>query len=403
MRYVLRNIKNLAKNEKFIFAVMLICIFASAWIMTFSYGLYQNYFSMRNETEMEGKELAPQLISGATLTKSDLVRYLDAVSDDTLNAMDLIYSSADGIPNDNGNHWGSLPFRFVVNDGIYKTSSYVVDIWENQGQIRSGRYLSDEEEATGANAAIVNESMMEALDMLEEAEKNGTDPTVNNIYEFIEDTSATRDELTVFGKRYKIVGTFNSFGMVIVPFLSMSDDTELLELHFTFKNNITNLQYSELQETADKVIPGVLKFPEMDLPDEESVYLYNNIMLISALIAALTIINFAFLYSFIFQKRRRQLAVMRICGCTGFRALWIYLTECIIICIPTFLMGFAAYIPFMHGVLSKLFIYMEASYSPMIYIAIFAIYAVVLFIIMGGMLLRQIKRETVQAWKGGGN
>lgn len=126
-------------------------------------------------------------------------------------------------------------------------------------------------------------------------------------------------------------------------------------------------------------------------------------MLISALIAVLTIINFAFLYSFIFRKRRRQLAVMRICGCTKMRALWINLGECGLICIPTFLLGLSVYIPFMHGVLSKLFKYMENSYSPQIYIAIFGIYVVILFIIMGAMLLRQINRETVQIWKGGDN
>lgn len=412
MRYVLRNIKNLAKNEKFIFAVMLICIFASAWIMTFSYGLYQNYFSLRNETEIEGKELDLEVAEGANLTKSDLVRYFDAISDETLNSMDLIYTCAPGIPEDEGQDvgdgewglkWGYVYFRFAIYDGRYKTSDYVTDIWESQGLVTAGRYISDEEEAEGANVALVHKTVFEGFDVLDKAAANGVDPPHYSDLDFIKDTSATRGELTVFGKRYKIIGAFNSGAMVIVPFLSVPDEQELIALNFIFKNNITNLQYNELMEQANAVIPGKLIFPELDIPDEESIYLYNNIMLISALIAALTIINFAFLYNFIFQKRRRQLAVMRICGCTGFRALRIYLAECCLICIPTFLIGIAAYIPFMHGVLSDLFVYMEASYSPMIYIAIFAIYVVTLFIIMGAMLLRQIKRETVQAWKGGDN
>lgn len=40
MKYIFYNIRNLIKHEKFIFAVMIICVFVSAWIMTFSYGLY---------------------------------------------------------------------------------------------------------------------------------------------------------------------------------------------------------------------------------------------------------------------------------------------------------------------------------------------------------------------------
>ena len=404
MRYVLRNIKNLIIHEKFIFVIMLICVFSSAWIMTFSYGLYQNYFSLRAETEMEGKELDPEVIEGASLTKGDLIRYFGAISDETLNKMDIIYCSGSMSPwLPPGVGLGSIPFRFIIDDGIYKTSPYILDIWQSSGLITSGRYISDEEEASGAKVVLINQSILDTQKMIEEAERNGISPPESNIIDFMEATSLTDSELTLWGETYTVIGVHSSFGIVIVPFLSLPDDFELGGIGFTFKNNITNLQYNELVEQANAVIPGKLMFPEMSLPDEESIYLYNNIMLISALIAALTIINFAFLYNFIFQKRRRQLAVMRICGCTGFRALWIYLTECIIICIPTFLIGIAAYIPFMHGVLSRLFIYMEASYSPAIYITIFAIYVVVLFVIMGAMLLRQIKRETVQAWKGGVN
>lgn len=72
MKYIFLNLKNLAKNEKFIFAVMLVCIFVSAWIMTFSYGLYQNYHSMRIESEIDSKEIIPEIAAGETLTQGEL-------------------------------------------------------------------------------------------------------------------------------------------------------------------------------------------------------------------------------------------------------------------------------------------------------------------------------------------
>ena len=409
MKYIFYNIRNLAKHEKFIFAIMLVCVFVSAWIMTFSYGLYQNYFSLRAETETEGKELSTELIEGETLTKADVVRYFAAISEETLNAMDLIALwgwTNQGIPvSKTGYGWGQFFFRFTIWDGRYKVSDYVRELWENNNQIISGRYLSDEEEATGADAAMIADDIMKLFDEIDRFAALGEElPTTYGNMEFIELTDATREELTVFGKRYKIVGTVKSGAMVTIPFLSVPDDYELTTApHFVFRNNITKRQYTELRDKANEVLPGKISFPELDIPDEESIYLYNNIMLISALIAVLTIINFSFLYNFIFRKRRRQLAVMRICGCTKMRALWIYMGECGLICIPTFLLGIAVYIPFMHGVLSKLFVYMEDSYSPQIYIAIFGIYVVILFIIMGAMLLRQIKRETVQIWKGGDN
>ena len=45
MKTVLLNIKNFAKNECAIFAVIIICVVSSAFIINFSYGLYYNYTS----------------------------------------------------------------------------------------------------------------------------------------------------------------------------------------------------------------------------------------------------------------------------------------------------------------------------------------------------------------------
>lgn len=406
MKYLFYNIRNLARHEKFIFAVMLVCVFVSAWIMTFSYGLYQNYFSLRAETEMEGKELYSDLVEGETLTKADVMRYFAAISSETLDAMNAIRvdsPTTQGIPDSkNGYAWGRFSFFFTIQDGRYLTSDFIREGWEEW--ISVGRYFYDEEEETGADVAMISEHLIDLMDELDRFAELEQEPPHNNLTELLEITDMTREEVTVFGRRYKIIGIGQSGGYVNIPFSSAPDDLELSwGPLFFFKKNITNLQYTELRDKANEVIPGKLIFPELGDLDDEAIYLYNNIMLISGLIAVLTIINFAFLYNFIFRKRRRQLAVMRICGCTGMRALWIYMGECGLICIPTFLLGIAAYIPFMHGVLSKLFIYMEASYSLQIYLAIFGIYVVILFIIMGAMLLRQIKRETVQIWKGGDN
>ena len=130
-------------------------------------------------------------------------------------------------------------------------------------------------------------------------------------------------------------------------------------------------------------------------------YIYNNIMMISVLIAVLSVINFAMLYNFIFKKRSRQLSIMRICGCTPLRAWGICLGECCVVCVPVFLVGMLTYIPFMHGVLADIFVYMEESYSNTIYAAIFIIYIVILLVIMGVRLLVQINKTLSESQKRG--
>lgn len=388
MKYVLYNIKNLIKHEKFIFAVMLICIFVSAWIMAFSYGLYQNYHTLRIECDNDSMIAQPTIADGETITYAEIKTYLDALPDELLPDINIIvvmseynYENAENPDDIIGE---TLCSRFTIKNGVYQSSPYIKDIWENGGMIATGSMLSDSDEEFGTSVIMVrNEELTNHFNR--ERNKN-----------------VIIDEKTVllFGQEYTIKGTHTSFGM-IVPFLSVPTEKAISSFSLTFENIMTRKVYQELIDTANEVIPGKLVFPDLALPDKESVYIYNNIMMISVFIAALTIINFAFLYNFIFSKRKRQLTIMRICGCTAARSWAICLGECCLICVPVFLVGMLTYIPFMHYVLSNYFEFMEASYSPWIYAAIFGIYFVMLIIIMGISLSRQVGKTPAESRREG--
>lgn len=386
MKYVFYNIRGLIKNEKFIFAVMLLCIFISAWIMTFSYGLYQHYFSMRVEADEESKQIYPEIAEGQTLTRGEAKAYLDSLSDELTGDMNVIACGASYLFKDAtrpDQDIGELIFsRFVIRNGSYRVSSYVADIWDENKIIQTGRYLSDIEEMNGTLCVLFNQRIL--TDKFSRAE--------------YADILFDDDTVLIYGQRYKIVGTHTSGGTV-VPFISIPEEIPLNFLSFSFDDPITRKNYNEMVERANEIIPGKLIYPEFAGADEESVYIYSNIMMISVLIAALVIVNFAFLYRFIFGKRRRQLAIIRICGCTAARAWAICLGECVVICVPVFLAGMLTFIPFMHNVLSGVFEYMEASYKPWIYAAIFGIYLVSLIIVMGIFLAGQIGKTLAESRK----
>ena len=384
MKYVFYNIRNLAGREKFIFAVMLICVFVSAWIMTFSYGLYQNFHALVVEGEDTGKTANPKIVEGETLTYGEIRTYIEALPDDVLNIAGFIYcdtvvyfenSSRPGVMDDT-----YVDSRFAIKNGNYQTSSYLLDLWKNYDMIITGSYFSDDDELFG------NDHVMVHNDVYTNFRKQYANLIIDD------------DTVFMFGKEYKIIGTSRAFGLE-VPFLSVPAETPAHDFAIIFEKIMTNKIYTTLKDTANEVIPGKLYFPELELPDKESLYIYRNIMLISVLIAALTIVNFAFLYNFIFSKRKRQIAIMRICGCTAARAVWICLGECIMLCVPVFLAGMLTYIPFMKYVLSPLFQYLEASYSLWIYAAIFGIYIAMLLVIMGILLSGQIKKTLAEGRK----
>lgn len=385
MRYVFQNFFTLVKNEKFIFSVMLVCVFISAWTMLFSYGLYQNYSTLLVESDSNSKDISIGIAEGETLTHGEVKAYLDELPDALLNGVNLVYCSAwYEYDNAENSYKEGVPVvsRFTVRDGVYKTSSYIADMWAKNGMIATGRYFTDEDEINGTRTVMVSKSSMESSFWRKE-HKN-----------FIVDDNTAQ----IFGQTFNIIGTHTSSGAV-VPFLSLPSEVAVTELTLVFQNIVTRSDYETLVQTASKIAPGKMLFPELPFPDEEQISIYNNVIAISVLIAALTVINFSFLYNFIFEKRRRGIAIMRICGCTATRARAICIGECCLICIPVFAVGILTYIPFMKGVLSGIFVYMERSYTPAVYLAIFAIYVVMLLVIMGILLLRQIGQELSQGQK----
>lgn len=385
MRYVFQNFFTLVKNEKFIFSVMLVCVFISAWTMLFSYGLYQNYSTLLVESDSNSKDISIGIAEGETLTHGEVKAYLDELPDTLLNGVKLVYCSAwYEYDNAENSYKEGVPVvsRFTVCDGVYKTSSYIADMWTKNGMIATGRYFTDDDEINGTRTVMVSKSSMESSFWRKE-HKN-----------FIVDDNTAQ----IFGQTFNIIGTHTSSGAV-VPFLSLPEEVAVTGLTLSFENIITRSDYETLVQTASKIVPGKMLFPELPFPDEEQISIYNNVIAISVLIAALTVINFSFLYNFIFEKRRRGIAIMRICGCTATRARAICIGECCLICIPVFAVGILTYIPFMKGVLSGIFVYMERSYTPAVYLAIFAIYVVMLLVIMGILLLRQIGQELSQGQK----
>lgn len=384
MRYIFRNIRSLRKGEPLIFAVMLLCVFASSWVLTFAYGLYQNYNVQKTEADTESKELTLNLREGKTVTRADLEQFFAAISPETLNGASLIFCSAElpGFPTEAGDY-GRAAFRFTIQNGQYQSSSYVKEIWEERGQITSGRFFSDDDEKNGANVALVyNDS------------GKWNKGTLN--------IKTSENTIRMFDKEYEVIGTYISGGGTpLVPFLSIPESLELSAPVFVFNNNITKSQYEDMMRAAQRAVPETFVFPELAFPDNENIYIYNNIMLICALIAVLAVINFASLYNYIIGKRIRQLAVFKLCGCTSFRAAGFYLAECAIICVPVFMIGTASYIPVMKFFLSPIFPYMADAYSPVIYAVIFALYLIILVIIMSITLIRSVKKNTAAIWKEG--
>lgn len=387
MRYIIKNIRNILTKETFLAVVIVLCVFSSSWVLTFSYGLYQNYNIQKTEAKSEVLDVSPEIAKSKQVTKKDMVKYITSLSDNVGDNISIIALSASVKFYNDSDSEVFCTYRVGVHGGEICVANYLKENWEKNEILTSGRLFTDEEEKTGASVCLMQSEDNESFEELCKR---------SDMIELIGD-----NKIFYLGQEYKVVGTHKTGSACpIVPLKSLPDDYLFDAFSIRFISPVTSTQYSEITQVAKDVIPGIFIFPDLPFPDTETIYLYNNIMLISAAVAILTIINFAALYCFLLKKRTKQLASFYICGASKFKVFAIYLGECLTVSLPVFIIGMLSYIPVMKNVLSHIFPYLEGSYTPTIYLALFGIYAVLMVIIIGIMLLFILSKSAAKLWKG---
>lgn len=470
MTHILRNLRGLWRNERLLLAIMVLCVFSSALLLQFAYGLYQNYHVQRTEADSElktvimwaGKPDGSNYASGehpdgSPFTAGDLRHFVEALPDEITDHVDVFvaygnpgklsdhieitedvrkafdetfggmviyttmgedgregisYTTFDGTPTeaeieadiaqfnetmrstitdwslitidspilDYGDAWD---FGFIYRNGQYLYPEIRREVQKMQGDILSGEVFTNAQFATGEHVVAVCDNWF--------VNSNPKDETLRKLLQ----PDGNPDTIYLWGEPYRIIArsTFHLFNFPTPPFTVAPDSVEMCNLVLiTFETNINRKTFEQLKTVAEETNPGLFSFEDMAFPDNESIYLYNNIMLISALIAVLSVLNFVMLYHFILQRRSRALAICRLTGCTAGRAMRMYLGECFSISIPVYLLGLAVFIPLMKRILSGIFPYMEDAYSIWVYAAIFGIYIGVMLLMLTVMVTRHVRQ-----------
>lgn len=377
MKYILKNIASFAKNETVIFVIAMFCILASSFILNFSYGLFRNYKMAADEKEFELTHYMSSAPENTEfdMTVSEMCQYVEALSSDTTNRITTIYlySANDALDIDE-----KLSKRFftffrldtVYRDGEFIASSSNLELWKSNGSITSGRFFSDEEEKTGAYVTVI---------------------PYKDLQEQPTDDIKIGDKIKLFGQEYEVIGKHRlGVHSPKVPLSTIPKDIKLSEFGFIFDKPITRAAYDDLIDTAERVVPGKLAFPELQLPDDETLALYNNIILISAFIALLSAMNFAVLFLFILDKRKNSMAVMCLCGARKPQITLLYLCECLVLTVPVFAVGIIIFDILLKNLFKDLFPYMLEAFSPFIYFLIFAVYIAVMIITMTVIIAKNI-------------
>lgn len=367
------------KNEKIIFVVIIICIITSAFILNFSYGLYKNFQTAKIVETESLNQLALEINKDSAPSHNQVQQFVESLSDETLDQMTFFISG--DIDAFNGYNYPYLDSRFVYRNGEY---SVPTEFRKNsEEQLKFGRMITDEEETNGEYVACIetewnNEKAAEAVQGL-----------------------MKDDETLIFMNReYKVIGGSSVIGNMVVPFLSVPDDftyDDVVILDFAISLN--REMYDEIIMMSETYMPGALTFPELKLPDNDTISIFDNIIAIAILISAFSAFNFVLLYHFILNKRTHDLAVFRMCGCSKFQSFCIYTGECLFISVPFYIVGTGIYVFLLNTVLKKIYLYILEAYSLKVYVLIFAVYIITLMLVVGIMILSHINKSIVSQLK----
>lgn len=465
MIQVIRNLRGLRRTERLLLCIMTVCIFSSALLMQFSYGLYQNYHVTLLESEDDLKEITVFVAEGQKLRVSDVREYIRAlpqeITDNVTNFFvpvffgcltdhidrtdeewealrreyaDLLHDEipeevwgednqigqqiADaeqgrldlsedeierlrqerlellapyrekdiqhhiyGYYEEEDRYLGSIALRFTYRNGDFAPSGLYQENMVKNGEFQDGdRFFTKEEYATGAHVVYNagNEDVAAYLKLDE-------------------------NHISMWGEPYEVIVRKGSEPVPDPPITAVPADCYTPsgdQFGFIFERNVKKAEYDTMKALAEEMMPGVLNFPELPFPDNDSMYLSRNIMLISALITVLSVLNFVMLYHFMLQRRSRSLAVFRMVGCTAGKAVRMYLGECFLLGIPVYLLGLGAFLLLLRYAFGGIFPYMEGAFSAKVYAAIFGMYLLTMLVMLTVMVTHHVRQNILSEFYG---
>ncbi len=431
MKHLQKNIKNFFKNEKGMLCLIALCAFSAALVVYFAIGLVHHFAELKRAGESEAYELTIVYKELERAKNEQNPNYIEIVNNiDFLNCGELrkiladmddyVYSESSSLHTstvynkeyvsveflDGGmaiHNLYLIDFRFC-----YDPATEIISMTENQGRkynqyslanvMIDGNGLTEADFVYGNKVAVVQAGIFNDL-YIEERQIN--DGWINNEYndEFCQIENPV---IRVGNDTFNIVGIVDSG--IEMPFSALSDETELqtfyVLLTITYDVPITHEQYTRAKNYIDENYGDRLCVKEIEFLQKNSEY-YNLIILVVALIVVIAAINIAVIYRYVLMKRKKQIAVFKLCGCTNDSLCLSFIAEALLLTLPVFLAGTAVYFGVLKKYFADIFIYLDEAYTANTVLLSFGLFVIISITVLIISVRKVVKSTPVSVWKEG--
>lgn len=376
-KYLLKNLKSFRKNERIIYILVIVCVFVSSIMISFSYGIYRNYLSEKEAQNYQLTQLQIKFTEDSDkgdVTKEKLDRCLLRFSEELDKKIDCFLITA------RVNEDMVTECRFTIKNGKFSRC----DVFKEnmiKGDFLKVYFTQEQEETGQAVMLIYNRRKYET-----------PAPATDKI-------KRESGFAQLQGKSFEIIGTQRWLvDSVLIPYAALAEDTTLMEkgLSMSFTSAITEQQYEEITEIFQQELGDLASIPPMGKSDISSEDIYNTMIVLAVLIAIVAAVNLAILFLYVLAAREREFGIFLICGLNRNQITRLYLLECAVLCIPVFISGLVAYNWMILPIMQKSYLYMAGIYSISIYITMFFIYFFVTSLILVCAVMKHINRQSIK-------
>lgn len=437
MQYLIKNLNLFLRHERVMAWLCLFCSFMAAVVLFFSVGLIQHFQKQREYGDSDSYDMTIAYTALHELMQAQNADYKEAALSFehylSVGSLKALLQDVDPYVLNNcstinvsalyGTNTNEIDWKYLDGGGLYLNNIELANLYfcyDMQSDMYTAT-VSNQKDAMGLSTAkpllfgerLTNEDYIEGkknivmgigvfndlfVPGLKKTE-SGYNTTISEDYDYLLPKTCI-----AFGEEYQIIGISQRSDEITLPISSLPDTTILksfgpyaLSLHYDVP--ITHLQYTYLNALLEDQFNGVLSVREIAFHHRYAVF-YSMMLGSVCLIAIIAAINIALIFRYVILKRKKQIAIFKLCGCSNLRLILIFFGEIMVLIIPSFLFGMFVYFVAISKKMKELFIYMRDVYTNGVCIATcliaIAVLACALFIAISNV----IRRSPLKIWKG---
>lgn len=367
LKFLRSNLKHTFNNQRGLALLLVIVQIFSVLVIVFSYGVINHYNFKVNEKESTTLEYNFYTIEdeegyGCWVSKDKLDQFVEKALPFVEDKLDYIFIM------------GSSDKYYIKCSSGYKNGKYIVS-----KQIKERLGLGEEEKFTDEQMNSSEKIMIVADEM-----------TVEDGY------------VAINGVPYKVIGTTSLFAPndVMVPYKAIPDNTKVWYISLLFEMPLWESEYNYISELMTEAFGDTFIIPEFEgVVNESSNKVYRDIMFVVGFVIFVCAVNYCIMYRYMLEKRRREFAITRICGCSRVNAGLVYMIELLGTSIATLVLGELLFHFLVLPAAKEYFYYIGMFYSSEVYVTISAIYIGLLCLTYLILICRFVRKTPVSLIK----